>query len=308
MSLNYLVSNEADGHFGGVMALCVAPAGNVIYTAGLEGSVKVWDAESQALQKEIHGLYFVGCNSLSVAGDLLVLVTALGHIKICKTGDLSVIAQIDNLQYGPSWRGVLAPDASTLAVCTGSGTLLVYDLSDPSNPSQVAALPTRSQFGFDIAYSPDGKTISTGHKNGGVFLFDTAAGKLRHALAGQPDTVRCVAFSPASTLVAAAGEAGIITVHDTRTGEQRRSLQQSTQSNAVVYSLAWNQTGELLLTVNSDGKAKVWHVERGECVCTLTEAAGFLHCCAWVKKGKLEGIVVGGQEGKLRFYLPTTST
>ncbi|ORY79017.1 WD40-repeat-containing domain protein [Protomyces lactucae-debilis] len=268
MALNFLVSNERDGHIGDIFAVSAAPDGAVLYSAGADGALRQWNAESQEL-----------LSTHDAAED-------------------------------PLWRVALSPDAQTLACSTASGTLRVYGLASPmTTPTLDATLPTRSQFGMCIAYSPDGGSICTGHKGGDIYLFDTVAGKLRHTLAGQSATVRAVAFSPGSSLIAAAGDGPCITIHDTRSGEQRKSLlYTSAQRQSAITSLAWNQTGELLLTASTDGKVKVWHVERGECLCTLTESTGPVFTACWAKRGKLEGFVVGGAESKLRFYLPTTAT
>ncbi len=57
--------------------------------------------------------------------------------------------------------------------------------------------------------------------------------------------VRTVAFSPASKLLAAAGDATVIALYDVRSGEQVANLM---GHSAWVMSVDWNATGEYLLS------------------------------------------------------------
>ncbi len=57
--------------------------------------------------------------------------------------------------------------------------------------------------------------------------------------------VRAVSFSPATTLLAAAGDAKIIALYDVSSGEQIANL---TGHGAWIFSLDWSHTGEYLLS------------------------------------------------------------
>ena len=63
--------------------------------------------------------------------------------------------------------------------------------------------------------------------------------------AGLIKPVRTVAFSPASKLLAAAGDATIIGLYDVRSGEQVFNL---TGHSAWIFSVDWSHTGEYLLS------------------------------------------------------------
>ena len=57
--------------------------------------------------------------------------------------------------------------------------------------------------------------------------------------------IRAVAFSPASKLLAAAGDARIIALYDVASGEQVTNL---SGHAGWVFSLDWSDTGEFLLS------------------------------------------------------------
>lgn len=62
---------------------------------------------------------------------------------------------------------------------------------------------------------------------------------------GLVKAVRAVAFSPAGKLLAAAGDAKVIVLYDTSSGEQ---VAQLSGNSAWILSLHWSSTGEYLLS------------------------------------------------------------
>jgi len=68
---------------------------------------------------------------------------------------------------------------------------------------------------------------------------------MSHSLSSLVKCVRAVSFSPASKLVAAAGDSRIIALYDVSSGEQIANLAGHV---AWITSLDWNDTGEYLLS------------------------------------------------------------
>lgn len=86
---------------------------------------------------------------------------------------------------------------------------------------------------------------ASGHQNGSVYIFNNSTGKMAHSLSGLVKPVRAVAFSPANKYLAAAGDAQIIAIYDTTSGEQVATL---TGHASWIMSLSWNWSGEYLLS------------------------------------------------------------
>jgi superkiller protein 8 len=78
-----------------------------------------------------------------------------------------------------------------------------------------------------------------------VYIFNNDTGRLAHSLAGLVHPVRSVAFSPASKLLAAGGDARIIGLYDVNSGEQVANF---TGHGGWVLTLDWSDTGEYLLS------------------------------------------------------------
>ena len=86
---------------------------------------------------------------------------------------------------------------------------------------------------------------ASGHQNGSVYIFNNTTRKLAHSLSGLVKPVRVVAFSPANKYLAAAGDASVIAIYDTTSGEQVANL---TGHASWIMSLSWNWSGEYLLS------------------------------------------------------------
>ena len=65
-------------------------------------------------------------------------------------------------------------------------------------------------------------------------------------------------FSPASTLLAAAGDSRVIALFDAKSGEQVASL---TGHQSWIMCLDWSSTGEYLASGSWDGSVRVWSIE-----------------------------------------------
>src|SRR5262249_17174874 len=73
----------------------------------------------------------------------------------------------------------------------------------------------------DVAFSPDGKWIVSGSRDGTVKLWDAADGQVLHTFKnrGHAGDINCVAFSPDGKLIASAGDDVTIRLWDVQTGQ-----------------------------------------------------------------------------------------
>jgi len=116
-----------------------------------------------------------------------------------------------------------------------------------------------------LAYSPDGRVIASGGKDGAVELWDAATGKNLRQLTGLRDNITSVAFSPdGKTLAAAAGvggKAGTICLWDVATAKLQRSM----ESSGFLDALAFAPDGRMFASAGGyDFKARLWDVASGK--------------------------------------------
>lgn len=86
---------------------------------------------------------------------------------------------------------------------------------------------------------------ASGHQNGSIYIFSNSTKRLAHSLNGLVKPVRAVSFSPANKYLAAAGDARVIALYDTSSGEQVANL---TGHGSWITSLSWNWSGDYLLS------------------------------------------------------------
>lgn len=96
-------------------------------------------------------------------------------------------------------------------------------------------------------------------------------------------------------------------------GEHVGNLNPGLSHTAWITSLDWSDTGEYLLSGSLDGKAKVWSIERGDCVATHSETDRALWCVRWLPKSgtsadamKAERFCAAGANRSISFYREAT--
>lgn len=143
-----------------------------------------------------------------------------------------------------------------------------------------------------------------------------------------------MAFSPGSTRLACAGDAGVIALYDMKSrAEHVGNLAPSTgasdglvssatsttpTANAWITSLDWSDSGEYLLSGAMDGRVRVWSVERRACVATHAETDAPLWAVKWVMPSRssqtlaggrvAEHFVAAGENRSLTFYREATGS
>ncbi len=101
---------------------------------------------------------------------------------------------------------------------------------------------------FQIAVSPDGKTLAT-QSGSSVKLWDVAAGKKRATLVGHNRDVTCLQFSPDGKTLASGSEDKTIVLWDVATGKDLLTFR---GAKAVVDSLAFSPDGRTLFSGGAD--------------------------------------------------------
>jgi hypothetical protein len=160
---------------------------------------------------------------------------------------------------------VFSPDGQCLAAASSDGTVRQWDLTagreGPALRVQRAAAPALPEDGWDnnfiqaLAFSPDSRTLATGHADGAIGLWDTATG-LSQGILGAPSPGRVrVAFSPDGGVLAAVGGGGELCLWDLSARRERGTFRWHT---SPVAALAFSPTGRWLATLGTDDRVKLW--------------------------------------------------
>lgn len=297
-----------------------------LLSASGSSTIKVYDTSTPEfpLTQTLSGAHKLGCHHIctSRSGKQAASAGFGGEVKIwniSETGEWSESGKIeDNSKAEEIWAICLSEDGQFLASTTYDGRINVWDLLN--GRKKIREYETKGSFGMCIDMSRDGKYTASGHENGAVYVFNNDTGRLAYSLPGKcvfedggivanaslglVKPVRTVAFSPAGTRLAAAGDARVIALYDVQHGEQVANL---TGHGAWIFSVDWSDTGEYLLSGSFDGKAKVWSVDTRSCVATHSETDKTLWSVKWLPKtGKSEMFAAAGANRSISFYREAT--
>jgi len=112
---------------------------------------------------------------------------------------------------------------------------------------------TLDDYAIDLAWSPDGALLAVASAAGGITLYDSNSGAVKHALAGHAEGANCLAWmpvggalrpdtsrdKPAPTVLATGGQDGCVRYWDAATGKATAEVK---LGNAWVEHLAWQPT------------------------------------------------------------------
>ncbi|KAH9893827.1 WD40 repeat-like protein [Xylariomycetidae sp. FL2044] len=321
MSKQYLTAHTVDNaHITDIFSLAATPT--ALLSASGSSTLHVHNPAQPGvpLVQSLSGAHKLGCHHIAVSRNGKVAASAGfgGELKLWKlaesgSGDWEVAGDIDPAKgnsgkngAGEIWAIALSEDGQYLAATTHDGRINVWEVS--GEREKIREYETGSggagSFGMCVDLSQDGKFTASGHQSGAVYVFNNDTGRLQYSLSGLVKPVRTIAFSPAGTRLAAAGDLGLIAIYDTKHGEL---LSQLRGHSAWITSVDWSDTGEYLLSGGFDGKVKVWSIDRNECVATHSETDKTLWAVRWLPKtGRNEMFCTAGANRSLTFYREAT--
>jgi WD40 repeat protein len=237
-------------------SLAFSPDGKLLACAKVNGSILLWDVAAGA--------------------ELRALPTSAGEvvrIAFSPDGTLLAAAGGEHLEAVPA-RGRAV--VSLWKVATGE---LLFT-------SRTPGLETA----WEVAFSPDGKTLAAGLASGDVHLFDVASGGQVATLSGHGGRVRWLGFHPDGRSLAVAGlwPDHTVFVWDLATRKQPRRLP---GHGSEVLSGAWRADGRLLITAGStDGTVRLWDLSgdrpRSKALPVIPPKVEWLHGIALSPEGR----------------------
>ncbi|EME44523.1 hypothetical protein DOTSEDRAFT_152447 [Dothistroma septosporum NZE10] len=330
MSKQYLQTlTVPDAHPTDIFSLATTPSH--LLTASGSSSIKVYSTRGQTIHTEsaedenpyplvqtLEKVQKLGCHHIctSLDGKVAASVGFRGEVKVWECSEDGAWQEKGEIvspdkNAGKHWAPALNESGQYLAVTTSDGRVNVYDtnsITEDGTAQKIAEYQTKGSFGMSIDISPNGEMTASGHQNGTIHIFNNSTRRLAHSLSGLIKPVRAVKFSPANRYLAAAGDARIIALYDTQSGEQVANM---TGHSSWIMSLDWNWSGEYLLSGSYDGKAKIWSMERRECVATQTESEKCLWSVKWLwhsPTARNEIFATAGAGKTLAFYREASGT
>ncbi|MCT7985119.1 AAA-like domain-containing protein [Laspinema sp. A4] len=240
-------SNRLNGHTAAVLAVDYSPDGQEIVTAGVDGTLKLWNRDGKLIQTLTGHQAVVRVVKFSPNGKFLV---SSGDDKTLKfwNRDGTLLSSVQANTSG-IWSLDFSPDGEQVISGGSDSTVEAWN----SQGELVRRFEGETTGIRAVAFSPDGQTVAAGKIDNTIQLWNAQGSKLRE-LVGHPAPIYAIAFSPDNTLLASGTVDGMINIW-TREGTLLHTVK---AHDATVKELRFSPDSSILASVSWDKTLKLW--------------------------------------------------
>ena len=286
---------ELTGHVGAVTAVAYTSDGASLATAGVDGRLKIWNAQSATLTRTIE-LDNGPASALALFGTHALTGHATGEVVLW---DWQRAEKLGTFKRNDAevWSVTFVGRADRFAASSHDWKVTLWDTATPSAPVQV--LDAHENAAQAVAYvtAERGPRLASGGADKIVKLWNLDTLDRIRTYRGHKDFISALAFSPNGEVLASASLDGNIRVWSIRSG---RALRRLYGHRGKVASLAFSPDGKTLASAASDGQLRIWDVARGRTLRTLTGHAGALNAVSFAPDGTR--IASAGADGIVRIW------
>jgi WD40 repeat protein len=282
-----------DGYYNGISGLVIPPNGTIFVSHYEEGKIEQWDSRTGQIARTIEenadhvyelaltadGTTLATAQTSDWTGPSTAQVRdvatgrrlwtlessiSLSGMALSPRGNLVTISKryssgfevydvqtgkkLYDLTGGRDSHLLFSPEGTTLF----SGSESSVSLWNMKTGKVLHPLKIPEPY-MSSAFSPDGKTIAIGSREGTIWLWNVETGQVLLSLKGQSE-VNAVAFSPDGKLLASGAQNGTLSLWDVATDRLLRALSMYTDF------ITFSPDGRMLVLGSDNGTLRLWGV------------------------------------------------
>lgn len=280
-------------HDGGATLLRYSADGNRIFSAGADGTLKIWSVKNLSLVRTIP-LESGPATALAINGDSALTGHTDGHVTLWDTTTARKRSSYRRNE-ADVWSLAFAGDNTHFLAATHDWKVSLWDASREAEPMHV--FNGHENAVQALAYTPAGALIASGGADKTVKLWNLSTLDLVRTYRGARDFITSVAISPDGRLVAAASLDGNIRLWSSSSRSQK---QRFIGHRGAINQIAFAPDSQHLVSAGSDGTVRLWDIRRRRAIRAYTGHQGEVKAAQFSPDGT--HIATAGADGTIRIW------
>ncbi|MBN1680720.1 MAG: WD40 repeat domain-containing protein [Anaerolineae bacterium] len=282
---------------GPITSLVFSPDSRWLASGGDGRFVRLWDASTGALVREIVLAVDTSAASLAFSPDGLSLAVgnSIGtiHLYDPKTGDL--LHSLSRHSVGAPINGVaFSPDGRWLASGSLDQTIRLWDVG---SGEAIYTLFGHAGPVTGVAISPDNQLLASTGQDGTVRLWNVASGEETAVIDALPEWSFSPVFDPNGSLLLTSGRNGTIAVWNMPSGSPAALFP---DQGTPVETLAYHPDGGVVASGGAAGNVRLWEVSTSRVLRILDGHQGTVTGVAFSPDGAR--LASGTDSGRIRLW------